>query len=32
MGCVLVTTIVVLVVNLIADLSNTLLNPKARMR
>jgi len=32
MGCVLVTTIVVLVVNLIADLSNALLNPKARTR
>lgn len=32
MGCVLVTTVVVLVVNLIADISNSLLNPKARMR
>jgi peptide/nickel transport system permease protein len=32
MGCVLVTTVVVLVVNLIADLSNSFLNPKARMR
>ncbi|MFH8249013.1 ABC transporter permease [Microbacterium sp. B2969] len=32
MGCVLVMTVVVLVVNLAADISNSALNPKARMR
>jgi peptide/nickel transport system permease protein len=32
MGAVLVTIVIVLVVNVLADMANSILNPKARMR